>query len=379
VSGKLTPVRLFALLAVAIGIAAVAALVLLRGKDDGASVSKLTSFHFAATVNVLQDAEQELGPPPADRVEGWYQDPDRWRWEFSYADPELRNLGAVLVSDGDALWSYDGATNTYFTRDLPSELRRNPAIFPSLSILLGPLPEASLAGFFDRWQGASWKVVGHDNLLGRPVDVVELRFQEGGVTSFWIDTQYLFVLRYKLDVGAEVGFSIESDITEVQYNGAVDGARFTFTPPQGAVQIEAPDPSDPTAAAGSQTQELPVKGGIAVPDGFFTPGYIPPGLAILRSGFSNDSGGRTTGVELILGLPGPPPDPVLIIDQQFRAGGLDQSLQAGEQLALGDIPAYLLTSDSNARLAWAIGDITVVLTTDRLPVDELLQVARSMQ
>jgi hypothetical protein len=69
----------------------------------------------------------------------------------------------------------------------------------------------------------------------------------------------------------------------------------------------------------------------------------------------------------------------VVIQEQFRAGGLPDSLKSGASLTIGGNTAYRSDAGGETRLTWSVGDIIITLTTDALPLEELQRIGESMR
>ncbi|MPZ49706.1 MAG: DUF2092 domain-containing protein [Dehalococcoidia bacterium] len=342
-------------------------LVVLGSDGSGASLRTLDSFHFVASVEVKQ--EEDSGHPAADRIEGWYKADDRSRWEFSDTDPRLRDQGTIIISDGGSRWTYDGRTNTYSRTPLSADPQRNAASLPTISIILGPLPATDLASFFDQWQNASWEVIGEESLLGQDVQVIEVTSSEGGRSTFWVDPEFAFVLRHVSE--AEM-YSLRAEVTELEYNNEPSDDLFRFEPPPGSQETD--------STSGPSAGSLGPIGGPEVrpPPGFLAPSYLPD--AFLNSGevSTHAADGRVTAHEVRLSRTrGGSPE--LVIEQQFRAGGLPASLTGGLPVSVDGNPGFRSTVGGEEILVWASGDIVVTVRSAALPFEELLRIAEGMR
>ncbi|MPZ48920.1 MAG: hypothetical protein GEU75_06365 [Dehalococcoidia bacterium] len=237
-------------------IAALVVMIAFTGRGD--SSQRLRSFHFLAILEVDHDLDSD--GDAFDRIEAWGSDARR-RWDLSYADPRLQDMGTMILFDGDATWYYEGRTNTY------SITTSTQPFAPSLPTL-GQIPTGSFESFIANWQDTQWERVGIETVLGRRVEVIEVRSQGRGKTTFWIDPEFDFVLRHVVEGD---GVSLRAEVTEVAYNSDLPGELFQFRPPPNALELR------PSSGTNSGSNSLgPVGGpGVSPPAGFLNPGYIP--------------------------------------------------------------------------------------------------------
>lgn len=168
--------------------------------------------------------------------------------------------------------------------------------------------------------------------------------------------------------------SLRATVTELDYNSDVSDALFRFVPPAGAQE------TDPTAGPTAGRSTLGPVGGSEVkpPAGFLAPSYLPDGLLNSGEVSTQAADGRVTAHEVRLARTrGGPPE--LVIQQQFRAGGLPSSLAVGLPVSVGGNPGFRSTVGGEETLVWARGDIIVTLRSAQLPFEELLRIAEGMR
>jgi hypothetical protein len=149
------------------------------------------------------------------------------------------------------MWTVAGST---YTRDSLPPGASPATLVPPLAGFIGPRPEiedeASLMDMLSRSGGAYGpaRVVGHDQLLGRAVDVIEFGgtwlttdmtasepVKTGGTGRIWLDPVDMVVLRYEAEVLPD-GSKQTLEVTAFA-RGPQDTSRFDFHPPDGAVQV----------------------------------------------------------------------------------------------------------------------------------------------
>jgi outer membrane lipoprotein-sorting protein len=310
-------------------------------------------------------------------VQGWYDAPDRWRWDFGDAtsDPDS---GSQLISDGETVVHYDRETNTYsrqtipdYRGGLPAQLTEGPPVLPA-SIYIGWLPYGDREEFLQAWKDTRLEIADGGEIAGRDTDAVTLEHQAGTVT-LWIDRELPFVLKYEARSTGGSQQLIAAELVELALNEPVDAAVFRFEPPSGALEVPA---GRGGSSSGSGTEHL--GGGIIAPEGFLTPAYLPAGYVVVRTEGASAAGlgGRETRFSVRLEDTG---GSYLLIEQQFRAGGLSETQKQGRRVSLDSETAYDQSTPDVARLTLAMADIVVTLESDALGLDELLRVAGSLR
>jgi outer membrane lipoprotein-sorting protein len=208
------------------------ALLFVTGDEGGISFGPAqppSRFYFEARIEV---AGHE--PPPVDIVRSWYEAPDRWRWEYASSRAPDK-VDSLQVSDGGSLWTYSARTNTFQVQSLTEGLRQSGGGLVSASFILGPMRAESVEAFFGSPPFESYREVRRERYLGRPVQVVEADTGTARST-FWVDVQRLFVLRYVQAPGPSGVGGIEAQVTTVRYDEAIREEVFRFEPPAGATQ-----------------------------------------------------------------------------------------------------------------------------------------------
>jgi hypothetical protein len=164
-------------------------------------------------------------------------------------------------------------------------------------------------------------------------------------------------------------------MVEISVNEGIDEGSFTFEPADEAREVEAPG-RQVSGSSGSTTLGSSI---VDAPEGFLSPVYVPEGYVSVRSGGTSSStlDGRQT--RFTVRLEDDDTRGYLEIDEQYRAGGLAESHRTGQPLPVGRGGGYDQSDGDLARLTWAQGDIVVTLTSDVLPLGELLRAAESMR
>jgi outer membrane lipoprotein-sorting protein len=214
----------------------------------------------------------------------WYEAPNRWRVEFQQtilaADgSEISHSNSVEVSDGIGIWSYDPVQNTVVVNPYdPAVIGKDGvSLFGQNTGVLNDLLQQA-ATCFDP------KVTGSASVAGRETYVIDLgptkcpsasAPEMNGRLVLWVDQETFFVLKqeqYSTD-GTQV--IMTSEVSQVQYNAALDPSLFTFVPPAGA-GISDNRPKSAPVAGEYQKQLEQLAGQVDFP--IFMPGYLPQGL-----------------------------------------------------------------------------------------------------
>jgi hypothetical protein len=344
-----------------LALVAAAVYALLSRGDSG---DEPPSFHFIATLDVEQAGER--GDPPVDEIEAWYEPGKGARWQLRYDDSARAWMGSDIFLSRGGQTIYDGKTNTYIQHPAPETIEAYPASIPAFSIQLGPLPAPDLESFFDRRQ-AAWQIVGEEELLGRRVKVVRLAGRGGGESTYWIEPEHMFALRFESRGAGQV---ITARIDQLEFGIDIDDKVLSFVPPARSRELQ---PSNESMHGSSGPIGLST---FTVPEGFLAPTYIPEGYVTKGAG-STQGNGVTTAHRVSLGA-GREGSPTLFIEQQFRAGGLPGPVPQAAIVRVNGSEAYRATRGDEETLVWAVDDVIVTVRTTSLPFAELLRIAESM-
>lgn len=213
----------------------------------GAAYEGLTRYHLVAQAGVRHDDGVHDPVESETRLVFAYGGDGKMRAEISGSEGSV-----ILVSDGGTLWQYL-PTQSEYTRQDTADLPTGAA-------------ETIVLGFTAQYMGiadsvATAHIVDHETteMGDREVDaiVIELTYKEGetppemeGVMKrVWIDSTSHLVVReeFTMHHPTSDGGSVRSDSTlnlvRADVGEAVDDALFTFTPPDGATEVE-PGASD---------------------------------------------------------------------------------------------------------------------------------------
>lgn len=389
----MTPGRGFVLLAICL-------LFALSACSDGES--DLNGFYA--------EIEVEVTSPPADlfseikqdagstAIRWWHSsEPRRWRWEIETAGATIDAGTLITVFDGQSLWEYDDRSRTY-TRREPLDLPEGAVLSPSFSAPVGPANAADVEAFMEQWRqrgaGADVRRAGDDSVLGRRVEVIEIRpawrFSSGsssagsgaaatstpgpsagetagGVVRVAIDPARMFIMRWDVD-GEGGGQSYRAEVVSLDYDAPIDAARFDFDPAADAKEIAA-------TTGGCSGSSGPLGGAtVPSPPGYTAPSYLPPGFRSTGSSSETGPGCEQTAWTLEMQSDGG----YLLLHERMRRS-LPDPLLAWDVIALDGRDGYRQSRGGIEQLAWQQDGVAVMLQSDVLPVEELTAVANSMQ
>jgi hypothetical protein len=157
------------------------------------------------------------------------RDQSHYRVEIQTLQPALEAGTRTIIVNGDQMWVYDSRTNTAATYPVPSIDPASTAPDPSGvlnevllqgndlrgvqggSVPVMPDPSSTIDAYLAALQKApapkgvtrSAAIVGHDTLLGHPVDVIDYGpYYDGlGSTRLWVDTEHPFLLKSEEQYG----------------------------------------------------------------------------------------------------------------------------------------------------------------------------------
>lgn len=215
----------------------------------------------------------------------WFQAPNRWRSEYRETvvasdGKETNRYTSIAVSDGTDRWDYDPARNNVTIHRLDPSMTGKDSVSPfgqDVNNLNDLFEQASTC--FDA------KVTGRASVAGRAAYVVDLGPNKcppasapelAGRLVLWVDQETFFVLKQEQHAAADDKVIETREVTQIQYNIALDPALFTFTPPAGATIMDnRPKPAPTADEFRRQLAQLAAQVEFPV----FAPGDLPPGLA----------------------------------------------------------------------------------------------------
>ena len=348
------------------------ALAVALGRDDApAGADDLSSYYFRAVIEVEQEDDV------LDSVLGWYEAPDRWRWDFGDGQQQP-DAGAVQMSDGETVVYYDRETNTYFrqasadyNQARPAELTDGPPLITG-SFFLGWLPYGDRERFFGALGTGSSEDGDGGEIAGRQTDVVIVTGQHGN-TTFWVDRELPFVLKYEAEASGGSQSLIRAEVVDLVLNETVDDDVFRFHPP--ALAREVPPPGQGlVSSSGSGV----LGGAVTAPAGFLTPTYTPSAYNMVETAaeYSGALGGQQ---QTQYSVRWENAGNYLSMVQQFRAGGLSETQKQGSPVRFDGVDGYDQTTPAGPRLVFATGDIVVTLEANALDLNELIRIAESVR
>ncbi len=307
-------------------------------------------------------------------IRWWYApDPLRWRWEIETVGTIIDDGVALTVVNGDASWEYDDRSNTY-RRGIFGGLPSGVTLLPTFSAPVGPANAETTDALIDQWRergdGTEVGLAGEAMLLGRRTQVAELRPASGGVTRAFIDPARMFIMRWAVD-GEDQGQSYRAEVTALDYDTEIDASRFTFDPPAGVREVEAPYVQTCSSTSG------PI-GGASFPaePGFLRPAYTPARYHSTGAGSEGSTSGGCGPVG-VWALLEPADGAYLLLRQRVRPSGIPRSARSWQSAGSGLDEAYRRAEDGVLSLLWRAGDIVAVLETDSVSFEELLRIAES--
>jgi len=361
--------------------------------DSGDEDSAARGFDFYAEVRVEVEADDgslsHVRPSTqASLFRWWYASQlPRWRWEIETRDSDIDDGTRVFVSDGISMWSYDDRSMTYQEAAAP-QLPEGMAMSPSFSAPVGPANADDLDAFVELWSergDSEVRLGGTDTVLGRSVQIVEIRpawrsssasatgsgqnvETSGGVIRAAVDTERMFVMRWEVD-GEGGGQSFSAEVVALADEQAIEASVFEFVPPDGATKVE--------DAAGSCSSSSGTMGGstVSFPPGFLEPDSIPDRF---NSAGAGSKGGAGCAIDVAWAVHEDGAGGYLLIKQRARRA-LPESVVAWEPVALEDKRGYREPAGGVERLAWQQGDVAILLESDTLRLEELVQVANSFE
>lgn len=360
------PIHLALLAASFVAVVGLAVWALATGDDGSAE----RNYHFTATLEVSEAADSKPGGRPTpDYFEAWYEDGTGSRWELGYRNPADEWKASTFYRDGDSILLYEGLTNTYTETEIPEPAIPYPGAGPTFSVQLGPMQAATVEEFFERFPNGSWTLTGEQVIAGRSADVYRLEHATNGVSTYWIDWEHQFILRYE---SVSDGFSYTAVVEAIEFGADVPDGILDFEPP-----ADSQERSSRQAGTGTWSSGVLGAGSYSAPAGFLQPGYLPAGFLLRSEGATQGSNGETTAHRAGLSTSQDQPA-TLFIEQQYRAGGLPKPIQNATIVKVNGLDAYLTTTYAETTLVWSTDDIIVTLRTSQLQPEELVRIAASM-
>jgi len=305
---------------------------------------------------------------------------DGRRFMFSATNeaPRLDALDWFQRSDGNELWIHAPETGSSWDYQVvPSSLLTNldgRKAFPA-GVLLGPVDAPSVEDLVAHMSAVGARVERHEQVLGIDTAVIAYgptwangkTHTTGGTGRIWVDPKTMVVLR-RSEEGNDGSIARWAEVTAFQA-GEVQSLPAWSAPPGSVVQhYQSPMPPAPTwVPAGWPGPEWP----IAVPE-------LPAPFVrlVVPSGFEVEgahSSGSEAGIRMTDGS-----GRTVSVDELIRPS-LPDGLTRGQQVSLpGGVSGYLQDIGSNRALAFAKGQVSVLITATALSDRELVSLAEAM-
>lgn len=330
-------------------------------------------------------AQIPIAPTPETK-EGariWYQAPNKYRFEITsgIAGQEPRT-SRILIDDGQTTWDYEAATNSYAQQPTTTDLQAQDTRF-----LLVPGAFARSLNEIVTTLGSELNtravLTGTSRVLGRDAYVVKISPPDSadtsdhpdlhGVIHFWLDKQYLVLLRMRVDY--EGSGSIDLRLSQVKFNTGIDDALFRFSPPAGATEL---DPAQLLArgSSGSSGSSGELGQHVGVPSDALAPTVFIAGYQARSVDYAYNSTG-TYKVQFLIREDGG--NGYISAQERRDVGDLPDALKKGDAVMIRDNEAWLSKQDGLLHLAWQEGDLVIYMISRGPTKDDLLRVAASMQ
>ncbi|MBA4180890.1 MAG: hypothetical protein C0506_09910 [Anaerolinea sp.] len=372
----------------------VAAGLLLQGGDAPDKVEPVPPFYLEAKISVRPGPDDRTGEQAStSRIKWFYQDERHFRQTINNESPSLNSTSLIMVADGQDGWFYDTATNSYSRTPLPPGGGAAASLL-SLSAWMGPVPATDLDSFVALLKSyvkdGTVEVVGSDQMLGRPVRLIEMKSASGESVTLstngsetrsagpvqtmrlWFDPATRMVLRYLAEpVGERQG--IDLTVTRLEVGGQMIGKVFLFVPPPGAIER-----SDTTthSSSGSGSSSMGSAGRTPpLPKPFVAVTLLPEGLFSAGQGNTEDNGGIVAAEDRWRSDSGA----TLTLQQRLRADGLPPGLQVGDRIQVSGHEAFRLVNGDKTTIAWYYDGLAVLITGNRMPEAELLRFAEGLK
>jgi outer membrane lipoprotein-sorting protein len=327
----------------------------LTGEASVIRPGPLQSYYLEASLKPLDQPNATLYTA----LRGWFQAPDRTRWEINSTDPAQSKYVRILLNAGDEVWAYEPISNFYtheVSEGLGDRLGGEPYPFPS-SFQVGAVDRETIA--------AAAKSTRQDVFMGRPIDVYSIDTGEGEA-EVWIDREYDLALRHLSRAGNASGASVELRVEKLQINPRLDKAHFVFVPPPDAREISPELVNSSQSSAGRP---------LNIPTLFLVPSYLPAGFG-LRTSLQSNAGGFVSYIERNLANGS---GDTLTITEQYPPGGMPEVMQVGAPIRVRAETGYSIRGGGERTIIFYTHDVIVTLKTNSLSQEELLKIAEGMR
>lgn len=339
------------------------------------------------------------------------RDDSHYRFDFQTVEPALEAGTRTVIVNGDQMWVYDTRTNTAATYPVPSldpaSTTPNPAAMlnlllrgndlrgrPGGGIMPGvPDPSSSVDAYIAALDAlpahagtkGSANVVGHDTLLGRPVDVIDYGpLYEGlGWSRLWVDAQHPFLLKEEDEYGqvpagsGDIPHDLLYRVTSINFGTGPSDSDLSPSFPVKPVAIErAPGTSSGSPSSGG-TPPAPFLA-IQAPDasifqtacdpwnwGQEGPSYYGTQWVTQLFLAQHSECGAPTGA-----------GPYVMVQQYMQVAGMPPALQIGSSTTIDGCRIWSGTYPDGQ--TWAnldVGQVAIQVTSNALSADQITQYA----
>ncbi len=211
-------------------------------------------------------------------VEEWWQGAARQRLEYRSGSDDL--AGMVMVRNGNTLWTYNPADNTYTEQVLPPFADAPLGTTDSLRKSVQELLRTTQVTYTPA-----------EPIAGRPTYRIHLTPKADqpspfpGPVTVWVDAETYLPL--KMESSGESGGQMVMTVQRVEYNPTFPADLFTFTPPAGAVRQEQPLAQMLSLEEARAQASFPLLAPTELPEG-----YELVGVQLIESDEPNTRGGQ---------------------------------------------------------------------------------------
>ncbi len=283
-------------------------------------------------------------------------------------EPE-EEAGAIVVSDGEIMWTYDPKTNTVMKMEMPETLDA------------GEMDYVGIIGEFLSETDVS--LLGMEEIDGRSAYLLETSPKEEGEgiqlldgVKLWVDKETWMPLRYEM-YDSEGGLMIELEIRDLKVNQGIPDSEFVFEVPEGAT-VKTVDLDSFEIPEQTTLEEARESAGFEI----LVPEYLPEGYAFNQSAVLNNSwiapeGQACETVSLI--YENKEEDIISLSETVYETEAPENAIMdSAEDISVnGKDGKYLVFGDMKI-LRWKIGNVNLSLTVS-LEKDELLKIAESIR
>lgn len=338
------------------------------------------------------------------------RDQSHYRFDIQTVQPALEAGTRTIIVQGDEMWIYDTRTGEAVTFPVPpfnaGATQPDPASLLSYILLTGddlrgvgpdspvrvaPDPSSSVDAYLTALnanppQGTTARasMIGHDSLLGRPVDVTDYGPYIGadGSSRLWIDTEHPFVLKYEKQYGQAPAGSGDMP-HDVLYR--VTSITFGTGPSDSDLSPSFPVPVRTFDRVPGRTDGMS-NGGASPPAPFLA--LQTPNAAVFQSACDpwswrqeGPAGGTQAITQVFLadhaqcgGTGGG--GPYVMVRQRVQAAGLPSSLEVGSPVTINGCQIWSGTyPDSQSWAALGVGQVAIQLSSNALSAQQLTQYA----